>query len=212
MSQAAGLPRQEGKDPEEQGVTMLKWLLRNRIDAFERKLGYDMSYARDMLEADPRAVLAFSGVRKMGAYRRDVPREAYWAAALTGTISEDCGPCSQLLVTLALADGVAPAVLTSVLAGDPAAMTEPVALAVRFARAVLAHAPLADELREQLVTRWGPRALVSLAFAIAGSRIYPTVKYALGHGKACQRLTVAGQVVAVGASARPAGGREAHAV
>ena len=33
---------------------MLKWLMRNRINAFERKLGYDMSYIREMLETDPK--------------------------------------------------------------------------------------------------------------------------------------------------------------
>jgi hypothetical protein len=37
--------------------------------------------------------------------------------------------------------------------------------------------------------------LVSLAFAITASRIYPTVKYALGHGKACMRVVVGGTPV-----------------
>jgi hypothetical protein len=42
-----------------------------------------------------------------------------------------------------------------------------------------------------------PRGLISLAFALACSRVYPTVKYALGHGKACTRLTVAGKPLPV---------------
>ena len=41
----------------------------------------------------------------------------------------------------------------------------------------------------------GRRALVSLAFAITAARIYPTVKYALGHGKACMRVVVDGTPV-----------------
>ena len=40
--------------------------------------------------------------------------------------------------------------------------------------------------------RWGRLALVSLGFAITAARIYPTVKYALGHGKACMRIVVGG--------------------
>jgi hypothetical protein len=36
---------------------------------------------------------------------------------------------------------------------------------------------------------------VSLAFAITAARIYPTVKYALGHGKACMRVVVGGTPV-----------------
>jgi hypothetical protein len=54
----------------------------------------------------------------------------------------------------------------------------------------------ADELRDEIVQRWGKRALVSLAFAITASRLYPTLKYALGHGRACQRIVVAGEPVA----------------
>jgi hypothetical protein len=36
---------------------------------------------------------------------------------------------------------------------------------------------------------------VSLALAITAARIYPTVKYALGHGKACMRVVVGGTPV-----------------
>jgi hypothetical protein len=56
---------------------------------------------------------------------------------------------------------------------------------------------VADELRAQIVERWSPRALVSLAFAITAARMYPTMKYALGHGRACQRISVGGAVVPV---------------
>jgi hypothetical protein len=45
------------------------------------------------------------------------------------------------------------------------------------------------------VKRWGPDAVVSLAFAMVGARIYPTVKYAMGHGKACTRVVVGGAPV-----------------
>jgi hypothetical protein len=64
-----------------------------------------------------------------------------------------------------------------------------------FTRATLAHDTAADESREAIVKRWGRRALVSLAFAITAARIYPTVKYALGHGKACMRVVVGGMPV-----------------
>ena len=62
-----------------------------------------------------------------------------------------------------------------------------------FAEASLRHAPEADDLREEVVRRWGKRALISLAFAITGARIFPTVKYAMGHGRACTRVTVGGE-------------------
>jgi hypothetical protein len=80
-------------------------------------------------------------------------------------MAEDCGPCSQLAVTMAERQGVAPAVIKAIVAGDEHAMTPDAALAYRFAQAVLRHDPGADALREQIVARWGRRALVSLAWA-----------------------------------------------
>ena len=71
-------------------------------------------------------------------------------------------------------------------------MPEPVVLGVRFTQAVLRHDAGADELRDHIVQRWGRRALVTLALAITGSRLYPTLKYALGHGQACMRVRVGG--------------------
>jgi hypothetical protein len=88
--------------------------------------------------------------------------------------------------------GVSADVLRAVLGDNPDAMPPDVALAWRFTRATLAHDPAADDYRAVILERWGRRGLVSLAFAITASRIYPTVKYALGHGKACMRVVVGG--------------------
>jgi hypothetical protein len=79
------------------------------------------------------------------------------------------------------------------------------ALGYSFARAVLARdLAESDRLRAQLETRWGPRAVVSLALAIASSRVFPAVKYALGHGRACSKIRVEGVDV-------PVVGRAIHA-
>ncbi len=176
---------------------MLKWMIRKRLAAFERRHDYDMSYARDILAADTRGFLAFAKVTALSEYRRDVPRDVYVAAKLVGTLAEDCGPCTQLVVTMALRDGVDGTLLAAVLARDDAALSPEVLLGVQFARAVLAHDPEADPHRDEIVRRWGARALVSLAFAMVAARIYPTLKYALGHGKTCQRVVVAGTPVTV---------------
>jgi hypothetical protein len=95
---------------------MFKWLIRNRLSAFERSFDYDLSYVRSLLAADAR---------------------------------------SQA--------------------------TEP--------------------LREQVLQRFGQRGLVSLAFALTAARIFPTVKYALGHGSSCQRVRVQGELVSLVRSA-----------
>lgn len=176
---------------------MLSWLMRRRIAAFERAYDYPMDYARDILEASPRALLTYGRILALARYRRDVPAAAAYAAKLVAAKAEDCGPCTQLCVTMAEREGVAPAQLRAVLAGDEKAMSEEVLLAYRFAAAVLAHDPRADALRDEVVARWGRHALVSLAFAIATVRVFPTVKYALGHAKACTRVIVGGSPVPV---------------
>jgi hypothetical protein len=141
--------------------------------------------------------MAFWKLQGMSQYRKDVPRDAWYAAALVGSLSEDCGPCTQLGITMAERDGVAADTLRAIVAGDLRAMPDDVVLAYRFAKASLAHDAAADELRDEIVKRWGQRGLISLAFALATTRVYPTVKYALGHGKACSRVTVAGKPLPV---------------
>ena len=175
---------------------MLKWLMRRGIAAFERQWNYDASYVREIIEASPRAAWMFSRAAAIGNYRKDVPVAVWAAAAITAVRHEDCGPCTQLGVSMAERAGVDAKVLRAVLTDDPAAMTDEVRLAWQFTRATIDHDPSADQYREEIIKRWGPRAVISLAFAIVASRIYPTVKYAMGHGKACTRIVVGGTTIA----------------
>jgi hypothetical protein len=183
---------------------MIRWFLRKAIDKFERNWNYDASYMRDIIDASPRAAWLFSRAAALGQFRRDIPLEPWFAAGITAVRHEDCGPCTQLGVTMAERAGVSPAVLRAVLADDAEAMPRDVRLVWNFTRATLAHDAAADEYREAIVKRWGRLALVSLAFAITASRIYPTVKYALGHGKACVRVVVGGTPVTFDQGRAPA--------
>lgn len=172
---------------------MLKAILSRVIDRFERTWRYDATYMRHMLAASPASFLKFSVVTGV-VDRKAAPAEALAAAGIVGTLAEDCGPCTQISVDMAAAHGVAPGVLRAILAGDEAAMGETAALAWRFARASLARdLETADPLREEIVRRWGDRGLVAVSLALMTARMYPTVKYALGYGKACSRVTVAGE-------------------
>ena len=174
---------------------MIRWIMRKAIGRFERQWNYDASYMRDLIDVSPRAAWLFSRAADLGRFRRDVPVDAWFAAGITAVRLEDCGPCTQLAVAMAERAGVDPEVLRAVLADNLDVMPPDVALAWRFTRAALAHDPAADDYREVIAERWGPRAVVSLAFAITAARMYPTVKYALGHGKACMRVVVGGTAV-----------------
>ncbi len=177
---------------------MLGWIVRRRIAAFEHDFDYDMSYAKDIYEASPRAFFCFSKILGISSYREDAPKEAWYAAKLAATLAEDCGPCTQLVVKMAERDGMSSAAIRAVLTRDEAAMPPDTALGLRFAHAVLRRdIAESDRLRREIITKWGRTALVSLALTIASSRVYPSVKYALGHGHACTKVSLAGAEVVV---------------
>ncbi len=175
---------------------MLKWFIHRKLRAFERTHGYDGSYMHELLETDPLAFFKFARATKLSTYRRDVPYQAYAGAGLTSSVAADCGPCTQLGVGFALAGGISAETVAAILRGDDAAMPADAALAARFARALLARDPAVDPIRAEVVRRWGPRAVLSLTYAVMAAQLYPTLKYAMGHGQACTRVVVAGQAVA----------------
>lgn len=171
---------------------MLKSFLKSKVQQLEKTWNYDASYQHFLIEAAPVSAVKFAVAAGM-VDRAAAPAEALAAAGIVGTLVEDCGPCTQIGVDMAGAGGVPAGVLRAILAGDEAAMGETAALAWRFARASLARdMAAADPLREEIVRRWGERGLCAIALAITTARMYPTLKYALGYGKACSRVVVAG--------------------
>ncbi len=175
---------------------MLKWLLNRQLRAFGARYDYDVGYLQDITRADTRAGLAFGLLGVMSNYRQALPPAAYFAAKVRTIVLDDCGPCTQLAVNMAIEAGVAPATLQAIVERDLEALPEDAALALRFTEAVLAHAPEADTLGAEITARWGERGRISLAFAIATGRVYPALKFALGHGQACRQVRLGEQLVA----------------
>jgi hypothetical protein len=172
------------------------WFARKKIEEFESAYNYDMSYAREMLEANFPAFRGFASVVKLSGVTTATPADAMFAAKIATTMAEDCGPCAQLTVTMAEREGIDAKTLRAIVAGDVAAMPEGAALGYRFAKATLAHDLVAlDRLRAEIERKWGKGSPSELALAIAISRVFPTIKYALGHGHACQQVRVAGAAV-----------------
>ena len=50
----------------------------------------------------------------------------------------------------------------------------------------------ADPLREEIRRRWGEAGLTAIALQLTTARMYPMLKYALGYGKSCSKVVVAG--------------------
>lgn len=172
---------------------MFRAFLSRQIDKMERQFSYDASYIRQMLRVSPVSFLKFGLVSQL-MDRKAAPGELLAAAGIAATLVEDCGPCTQIGVDIATAGGVDPMILKGILAGDLAAMGDVAALGWRFAHASMARdMEAADPLRDEIVARWGEKGLLAVSLAITTSRMYPTLKYAMGYGKACSRVTVAGE-------------------
>jgi hypothetical protein len=141
---------------------MISWLVRKQIDRFEQKWNYDMRYGREVLdEAGLDALLPMNSLAKLYTYCRDVPAQVYYGAKVTAAIVADSAPCAQLVVDEAQRDGF------------------------DLARGTLLRDGSDEEARAEILARWGRRGLVSVAYAITAAQAYPTLKYALGHGRAC---------------------------
>ena len=169
---------------------MLTWILKRRLDAFERSFDFDMNFAREIVDISPKALVMYFRATDIGNYSKSIPLDAWFAARLVAIAYEDCGPCTQLGVTMALRAGVDPEIVERVVAGDFDALPSHVALTARFVLASLERSPEADELRERVEAQFGRHGLLSIVFGMVACKIYPTVKYALGYGKACQRVLV----------------------
>src|SRR5689334_16447645 len=136
---------------------MLKLMLSRWLDGFEGAFNYDASYMRHVLRTNPWSLTKFA-LGTQALERKAAPAELLVAAGLVGTLQEDCGPCVQVGVDIATAEGVDPAILRAIIAGDEAAMGETAALGYRFARASLARDMAAcDPLRDEIVRRWGDK-------------------------------------------------------
>jgi hypothetical protein len=174
---------------------MLEMFAKRAIRRFGRRWAYDTSYMSEIVDtAGVGAVLPLNALAKVGAYRRDVPVSVYFAAKITASIVADCGPCAQLCLSMAAAAGVNERTLHALASGDEQALRPDERLGVAFARAVLARED-PGALRTAIFERWGPRAVVSLAYALVAAQAYPTFKYATGHALACTHLRVGGEDV-----------------
>lgn len=175
---------------------MIKLLARRALRSFSKRYQYDTGYMEAMLDSDPGAFLKFALVNIPAAHRRAIPAAPWWAARIRAALWEDCGPCVQLVCNMALEAGVDAATIAAIPPLELSALDDETALAVQFTEAVLARDTAADALREQVCRRWGQEGLVSLALAISLGRVYPGVKYALGHGHRCSLLRIAHHRVA----------------
>ena len=169
---------------------MLRYLLHRQLDSEEKKIGESVDYLRHVLDVSPGAFMRFASVMPFANSRKVLPSDAWFVAQIAGLRAEDCGTCLQIGVNLARQEGVDPDLLRAALDENEEAMPADVVNVFRFAKAVLAASGDEGDLREKVREQYGERGLIEVAYAIASSRIPPTVKRALGYAKSCSVVPV----------------------
>ena len=169
---------------------MLRWFLHRKLNAEEKKLGESMDYLRHVLDVSPSAFLRFASIIPFANSRKTLPKEAWFVAQLVASQHEDCGPCLQIGVNLARQSRVDPKLIRNTIDGNLDDMSQEMRDVYRFTKSVVTAAGDEDELRETLRERYGDRGIVELSYAIAASRIPPTLKRGLGYARSCKLVTV----------------------
>ncbi len=169
---------------------MIRYVFNKMLLAMKRRYDYDVRYMQDILKTDPRAFLKFMGFQTMSSHSGNLPAGPLFAARVRAIIWDDCGPCTQLVVNMALEAKMSPDIVRAIIDRDLSNLPEDIALVVQFTDLVLAHNPEADDLREKILGLWGNKGLIAIAYSISSCRVYPALKYTLGYGKACSRIRV----------------------
>ncbi len=169
---------------------MLRWLIKRKLNAEEKKLSESVEYIRHIVDVSPGAFFRFACIMPFANSRKVLPREEWFVASIAALKHEDCGTCLQIGVNLAQQSGVDSELIRAVLDGDTDALSPELADVLRFSQSVLAASDEDDGLRDTLRQRYGERGLIELSYAIASSRVPPTVKRALGYAKSCSLVPV----------------------
>lgn len=173
---------------------MTRWLLTRLLKWGETQIGkVSMDYAYHLRDVEPSRLWRFTFIKVVEGPRKYTPAAPYHAAGMAAAMVEDCGPCVQIHVNLALKEGVNADVLRSLATRRLDKAPADVALAFNYGDAV-SRGVMADEMREEIRAKWGEKGLIELAFAIATARFYPALKRGMGYAHTCERVVVEDRV------------------
>jgi hypothetical protein len=169
---------------------MKKTIMKKMLNRMSKKYSYDIGYLQSIFDASNTAFLKFMAFQTMSSHTGNLSLDEFYAVKLRTLIWEDCGPCTQLYINMALEANVSPTTIQAIIENDLEKLSDKLVLLVKYTDAVLMQSPQANDLRQQAVKHWGPKGLVAIAFGISSSRVYPTLKYALGYGAECQKVSI----------------------
>lgn len=161
----------------------------SHIDAFGAAYHYDASYLAELYQASPSAYQVFAAAQAMSTFRETLPLDAHFVARVVAMQAEDCGPCAQLNLRMAVEARVDRGLLT-ILLESPEKLPGRLGDVRAHVCAVTSGEAGDPERAARLVREYGDAALAELAVCIAGCRMYPTVKRALLKDGVCEILSL----------------------
>lgn len=153
-----------------------------------RKFGahydYDTAYLVELLDSSQVAFRAFEAAMPMARVRKEAPVDLIMIAKLAAMKAQDCGPCTLLTVKMAREAGVDDDTIQAVLRGG-ADLSETQRKVYDYAVAVALNQEMNDGLLDELKSCLGMEVIAELAVNIIATKLYPTLKRALGHSQSC---------------------------
>lgn len=160
---------------------------REMLQGFGRHYDYDVSYLEALMDASPGAFRAFEAAMPMGRYQKVAPKDLLFIAKITAIRAQDCGPCTVLGVKMAREAGIPESIIKGALRGGEGLNAEQLDV-YNYARAVALNEDMDPELLPRLQQRWGQEVVAEFAINILASKLYPTMKRALGFDKSCSLM------------------------
>lgn len=157
---------------------------REEIRQFGRRYDYDVNYLEELLDSSPEGFAAFTHVQAVAAYRKQLPLDAHYVAAVCTMQVEDCGACAQLNLRMAVEAGVSRELLATLI-HEPDKLPADLADVRAHTLAVVRGEALDESRVARLTERYGREGFAELALCITGCRMYPTMKRALNRMTAC---------------------------
>jgi len=160
-----------------------------QIDGFETHYKYDGTYMRELLEYSPEGYSKFDNFMPLARHREKLNPEDYWVSKLAALQVEDCGDCLQLVVRMALEEGISKSIVEAVIKGGD---TLPVNLkdVYDYAKCAAAQAQMETNLMERIEARYDKGELLEFGLNIASAKVFPTIKRALGYTRSCSLVKI----------------------
>ncbi len=159
-------------------IRLVQWMV-------ERKVRTPVGYLSDLGEASFSGFLKLLLILPLVSHRAKSDPVLQHAARIVATQHEDCASCLQMVVNVAADEGMEPQTIRAVLSRDYQHLPDSISLIVRFTEGVLARNGSEREARHVIEARYGATVLAELALAIAGARVFPTIKQGLGLAGSC---------------------------